>query len=89
MPAHRQCRGGALAFHVFLTTERGATMSEKTHKGLKERLKKTASGRVFHRRRGSNHLMSKKRAKRARRLRKWKELSEGELRSFRRQYGRL
>lgn len=64
-------------------------MSEKTHKGLAKRLKKTSGGRVFHRRPGSNHLLSKKRSKRARRLRKWKELSKGQLKSFRRQYGKI
>jgi len=64
-------------------------MSEKTHKGLSKRLKKTAGGRMFHRRPGSNHLLSNKRAKRARRLRQWKELSKSQVKSFRRQYSKI
>lgn len=41
---------------------------QKTHKGLKKRVKVTASGKVKHKRPGCGHLMSGKSAKRKRRL---------------------
>ena len=41
---------------------------QKTHKGLKKRVKVTASGKVKHKRPGCGHLMSGKNAKRKRRL---------------------
>jgi len=43
---------------------------QKTHKGLKKRIKVTATGKLKHKRSGSSHLMSGKNAKRRRRLRK-------------------
>jgi large subunit ribosomal protein L35 len=64
-------------------------MSEKTHKGLKKRLKKTGRGKVMRRKRGSNHLLSNKRAKRKRALRQWKEVDPSTVRSWRKQYGGL
>jgi large subunit ribosomal protein L35 len=41
---------------------------QKTHKGLKKRVKITASGKVKHKRPNCGHLMSGKSAKRKRRL---------------------
>ncbi|MBN1804377.1 MAG: 50S ribosomal protein L35 [Sedimentisphaerales bacterium] len=41
---------------------------QKTHKGLKKRVKVTATGKVKHKRPGCGHLMSGKNAKRRRRL---------------------
>jgi large subunit ribosomal protein L35 len=41
---------------------------QKTHKGLKKRIKVTATGKVKHKRPGCGHLMSGKNAKRKRRL---------------------
>lgn len=41
---------------------------QKTHKGLKKRVKVTATGKIKHKRPGCGHLMSKKNAKRKRRL---------------------
>jgi large subunit ribosomal protein L35 len=41
---------------------------QKTHKGLRKRVKVTASGRVKHRRSGSGHLMGSKNAKRRRHI---------------------
>jgi large subunit ribosomal protein L35 len=41
---------------------------QKTHKGLKKRVKVTASGKVKHKKSGCGHLMSGKNAKRKRRL---------------------
>ena len=41
---------------------------QKTHKGLKKRVKITSSGKVKGRRSGAGHLMSSKNAKRRRRL---------------------
>lgn len=41
---------------------------QKTHKGLKKRVKITASGRIKHRKAGKGHLMSSKTAKRKRHL---------------------
>jgi large subunit ribosomal protein L35 len=42
----------------------------KTHKGVKKRFKVSATGKVSHKRCGSSHLMSHKRGKQVRRLRK-------------------
>jgi large subunit ribosomal protein L35 len=42
----------------------------KTHKGLKKRVRVTANGKVMHKRAGDGHLMSGKRGKRCRSLRK-------------------
>ncbi len=41
---------------------------QKTHKGLKKRIKITATGKVKHKRAGGGHLMSSKNAKRRRRI---------------------
>ena len=41
---------------------------QKTHKGLKKRVKVTATGKVKRKRAGAGHLMSSKNAKRRRRL---------------------
>jgi large subunit ribosomal protein L35 len=41
---------------------------QKTHKGLKKRVKVTANGKVKHRRSGAGHLMSGKNAKRRRNI---------------------
>ncbi|MFA5422489.1 MAG: 50S ribosomal protein L35 [Phycisphaerae bacterium] len=43
---------------------------QKTHKGLKKRIKITASGKVMHKHAGGGHLMSSKNAKRRRRIAK-------------------
>ncbi len=64
-------------------------MSAKTHKGIRKRLKRTASGRLLRRRVGSNHLMSAKTPRRARRLRRWAEVASGEARALRKQYGNV
>jgi len=40
---------------------------QKTHKGLRKRVKITATGKVRHKRTGGGHLMSGKNAKRRRR----------------------
>ena len=42
----------------------------KTHKGLKKRMRISASGKVRHKRSGANHLMSGKSGGRCRSLRK-------------------
>jgi len=41
---------------------------QKTHKGLRKRVKITATGKVKHKRTGGGHLMSGKSAKRRRRV---------------------
>ncbi|MFZ2148576.1 MAG: 50S ribosomal protein L35 [Sedimentisphaerales bacterium] len=41
---------------------------QKTHKGLKKRVKITATGKVRYKRAGGGHLMSGKNAKRRRRV---------------------
>ena len=64
-------------------------MSTKTHKGLAKRLKKTASGKILHRPAGKRHGMSKKPAKRVRRLNKWAKLQKGQVRNLKRQQGGL
>ena len=43
---------------------------QKTHKGLKKRVKVTANGKIKRRVAGSGHLMSSKNAKRRKRLSK-------------------
>ena len=43
---------------------------QKTHKGLAKRVKVTARGKIKHRRAGASHLMSGKRAKSRRRVRR-------------------
>ncbi len=62
-------------------------MSEKTHKGLKKRLKKTKHGKLKHKRPGNNHLMKNKSSKRSRKLRKYRELSKSDKKSIEKQYG--
>ena len=62
-------------------------MSGKTHKGLKKRLKRTGTGRLFHRRCGKQNLMSGKPGKRGMRLRGSKELADGDRKCLERQYG--
>jgi len=46
----------------------GQMPKQKTHKGLKKRVKVTASGKVKHKRAWGGHLMSGKSAKRRRRI---------------------
>ncbi len=41
---------------------------QKSHKGLKKRIKITATGKVKHKHAGGGHLMSSKNAKRRRRI---------------------
>ncbi len=41
---------------------------QKTHKGLKKRVKVTANRKIKHKRSGAGHLMSKKSAKRRRKV---------------------
>jgi large subunit ribosomal protein L35 len=64
-------------------------MKGKTHKGLAKRLKRTASGKVLRRASGKRHLMSTKSAKRARRLRGWRGLSDSDRASLERQFGKI
>jgi large subunit ribosomal protein L35 len=52
---------------------------QKTHKGLKKRVKVTATGKVLHKRANAGHLMSGKSAKRRRRLRSSATLSPSDL----------
>ncbi|MFP4027728.1 MAG: 50S ribosomal protein L35 [Candidatus Brocadiia bacterium] len=61
-------------------------MSEKTHKGLKQRLKVTKTGKIMHARSGRGHLLGKKRSKRKRRLRKWDQLEPCEVKKLKKQY---
>lgn len=64
-------------------------MSEKTHKGLKKRLKKTKHGKLKHKRTGNNHRMKNKSGKRSRQLRQWSELSKSDKKRIEKQYGGL
>ena len=45
-------------------------MKNKTHKGLKKRIKRTANGKLVHRRAFSSHILTKKPSKRKRKFRK-------------------
>ena len=58
----------------------------KTHKGIKHRIKVTGTGKLLHKRAGKRHLMSKKSAKRRRRLSKWQQLTAGEVKKLKRQF---
>jgi len=62
-------------------------MSTKTHKGIRKRLKRTATGKLVHRSRGKRHLLSNKSSRRRRRLAGWRELDKGRRKAFKRQYG--
>ena len=64
-------------------------MSAKTHKALAKRLKRTRSGKVFHRANGKSHLLSHKSAKRKRGLRQWRPLQDCEVKSLERQFGHI
>ena len=64
-------------------------MKAKTHKGLAKRLKRTASGKVMRGASGKRHLMSTKPAKRSRRLRGWRQLSESDVACLERQFGKI
>ncbi len=55
----------------------------KTHKGLKKRVKVTASGKVKHKRCNGGHLMSCKNAKRRRRIASDGIMSEVECKKIR------
>jgi large subunit ribosomal protein L35 len=59
----------------------------KTHKGLKARVRVTRTGKVLHRRSGKSHLMSGKRGKKVRQLRRKAEISPGDRKVLKRQYG--
>ena len=60
---------------------------QKTHKGLKKRVKITATGKVMHKRAGAGHLMSTKNAKRRRRLRNDAMMGPGEANRIKRALG--
>ena len=55
-------------FDIYIFEEIGQMPKQKTHKGLRKRIKITAGGKVKHRRAGGSHLMSDKNAKRQRRI---------------------
>ena len=59
----------------------------KTHKGLKARIRVTKTGKVLRRRAGKSHLMSGKRGKTVRQLRRKAQMSPGDCRVLKRQYG--
>ena len=59
----------------------------KTHKGLKARVRVTKTGKVLHRRSGKSHLMSGKSGKKVRQLRRKAQVSAGDRRVLKRQYG--
>ena len=65
------------------------THKGKTHKGLKKRLKKTGTGKLLHRRTGGQHLMSGKSGKKSRQSRRWRQLSKGDAKRLRKQFGGL
>ncbi len=51
-----------------------AMVKQKTHKGLKKRIRVTASGKIKYKRANAGHLMSTKSGNRCRRLRKMRVL---------------
>jgi large subunit ribosomal protein L35 len=50
----------------------------KTHRGAAKRLRKTATGRITHQKRGKRHILTKKNSKRKRQLRRDGELTGGD-----------
>jgi len=62
-------------------------MSNKTHKGLAKRLKRSRTGKLFHKPNGKRHLLSNKSSKRRRGLGQWRQLPKSVQKSFERQYG--
>jgi len=60
---------------------------QKTHKGAAKRFKVTARGKLMRRRAGGSHLMSGKKQKTIRRLRKNVEISKGDERKTKRLLG--
>jgi len=65
------------------------SMSNKTHKGIHKRLKRTATGKVLRRRSGKRHLMSTKSARRARRLSGWRPVAKPDVKTTEKQYGKV
>ena len=59
----------------------------KTHKGLKARVRVTKTGKVLRRQSGKSHLMSGKRGKKVRQLRRTVQVSAGDRRMLKRQFG--
>jgi large subunit ribosomal protein L35 len=51
-------------------TTAGKPMKNKTHKGMKKRVKITATGKLMRRRAFSSHILTKKPSKRKRKFRK-------------------
>ncbi|HOX40318.1 MAG TPA: 50S ribosomal protein L35 [Candidatus Brocadiia bacterium] len=60
---------------------------QKTHKGIAKRMKVSANGKVLRRRAGGSHLMSGKKQKTIRRLRKDICVSSAEERKIKRLLG--
>jgi large subunit ribosomal protein L35 len=54
----------------------------KTHRGAAKRLKKTASGKLKHRKQGKRHILTKMSTKRKRHLREEGEIDEADRRRF-------
>jgi large subunit ribosomal protein L35 len=54
-------------------------MKNKTHKGIKKRVKVTATGKLRHRRAFSSHLLTKKSSKRKRSFRKDRPVNGSDL----------
>jgi len=50
----------------------------KTHRGAAKRLKKTATGKLMHRKQGKRHILTKMSTKRKRHLREEGEISEAD-----------
>lgn len=61
---------------------------QKTHKGLKKRVKVTATGKVVHKRVGGGHLMGSKNAKRRRRISTATTLSSADTKKMRAALGK-
>jgi large subunit ribosomal protein L35 len=61
-------------------------MSNKTHQGIKKRIKVTKNGKVMHKRANKSHLNGHKNSKRKRQLRQWDQLEPEEVKKLKRQY---
>jgi len=60
----------------------------KPHKGLKKRVKVTATGKVVRRRAGKGHLMSAKSGKRRRKLGRTTAVAKADIKNVRRLLGK-
>ncbi len=68
--------------------ENGAMPKQKTHSGMKKRVKVSGTGKLLHERTNKRHLLEGKSSRRTRRLSGVKELSKADTKAAKRLLGR-